>query len=307
MNKLITTMLISAMAISVSSAATYRIVAVSSGSNISIQEQEAQTYETSIYRGGAITMSFPVMFTASEASWVFDITLGGDGLSSPITESLQPFNDSDMYSSAADFAAAISNSISSNPELSDKISVSVFNGNQLQFNSINEYATNGMVIQSIDDVAGVLTQINYLNIDDATATVDEPEPTYSSLKSNISLDSIDNEPFGDVDGGMAISFDFTIGTNTASIDMTIPMGGYPTYADYATQLENHIDTALAGDYVNVILDSSDNTLTVSAGPDAGTGPIDIEFIDYQWAPLSIDIHSVGLANSSTPAPTYTAE
>lgn len=264
-----------------------------------------------------------------------------DGLSA-LTTTLQPFRDSVTYNTVGDLASAINSAILADSDMAGKVRAVENPAGTLQFETAGAYATDGTSFVGISDNVGNLLQSGFLNFD--TPTVVSPvagtdlfasggfidltsDPgqastiqgntqmvqsynnfvpgTFTSLTSGVTLNSLDSTgPFADAEAGDDIAFDISVGTNTASVLMTVPGGGYADQATFANDLETAINTALGGTFVNASVDAATNRLVLENDTAAGVGPVDINIIhDAGNTTSAINMNTLGMAVSSTPGPT----
>lgn len=131
--------------------------------------------------------------------------------------------------------------------------------------------------------------------------------TFSTLTSSSTLNFLDNTlPFGDLEAGNSFAFGIAVGSNSATgVTVTVPAGGWPTQAAFVADLQTAIDGALGGNVANVSIDGATNQLIIEAGTTAGVGPngITITHLAGSTNTTSFDLEVLGLASTSSPAPT----
>lgn len=131
--------------------------------------------------------------------------------------------------------------------------------------------------------------------------------TFSTLTSSSTLNFLDNTlPFGDLEAGNSFAFGIAVGSNSATgVTVTVPAGGWPTQAAFVADVQLAIDGALGANVANVSIDGATNQMIIEAGSVAGVGPngITITHLSGSTTTTSFDFEVLGLASTSSPAPT----
>ncbi len=309
------------------------------GSNATYQGAAVDTV------GGFGGGGLPWTPTAVEATWTIDVSVQGpniNGGTTPLTSTIQPFNDTITYTSVADIVSAINGSLLSDSAMAGKVQAVENPAGTITFETTGTYATDGSSFVGLVDNVGNLLQPGYLNM--ATPTVTSPvagtdlfanggfidltsDPgqaatlqandqmelsynnfipgDYTTLTSGVTMNSLDNaDPFANAEAGNDIAFTIAVGSLSSAITMTVPAGGYADQDTFAADLETAINGALGANTVAVSVDASTNRLVVSNDTAAGVGPVDINIIhDAGNTTSAVNMSTLGMAVSSAPAPT----
>jgi len=260
----------------------------------------------------------------------------------PLTANLQPFRDTATYNSVADMVSAINGSIQSDSDLAGKIRAVENPGGTITFETNGAYATDGTSFVGLANSTGTLLNAGWMNFSTPTVTSpvagselfssggfidltsdpgvaasiqgnDQMELTYNNfvpgtnttLTSGTTLNTLDNTaPFANADAGNDIVFNINVGSLSSAVTMTVPGGGYPSQAAFATAIETAVNGALVANTVIANVDGATNRLVISTDTAVGIGPQDISIIHNAGATTSsINMNTVGMAVSSSPAPT----
>ncbi|WP_127555160.1 flagellar hook-basal body complex protein [Saccharospirillum alexandrii] len=265
-----------------------------------------------------------------------------NGGTAPLTANLQPFRDTATYNSVADMVSALNGSIQSDSDLAGKIRAVENPAGTITFETNGPYATDGTSFVGLVNSTGTLLNAGWMNFATPTVTSpvagtelftaggfidltsdpgqaaniqgnDQMELEYNNfipgtnttLTSGTTLNTLDNtDPFANADAGNDIAFNINVGSLSSAVTMTVPAGGYANQAAFATAIETAVNGALGANTINANVDGATNRLVLSTGTAVGIGPEDISIVHNAGATTSsINMNTVGMAVSSSPAPT----
>lgn len=256
--------------------------------------------------GGATRVDFPWQPTAAESSWSIDIALVGtniDTSTNSVTATIQPFSDENIYTSVDDLVSAINSAINADADIAGMVQATVNDYGGITFETAGTYATDGTSIVGITDNVGTLLDDDYLNLTNQTVVLQGSADTglsvvaadtNTTLTSGRDLTTIDDTPFLDTYAGEDIEFLASVDGTSYTMSITIPAGGYASYADLATALDTEFATV--GASVDVAYSGDRLVFTESSG-----GDIDMYF-QATSSTSTFDVDTLGFTSSATYAP-----